>query len=72
MARWLAERELTLTDLRTGSSLEEAYLAITGSSGTVEPAPDPRPVPPAGAAGGAGNERRALTRGGRATGGIRG
>jgi ABC-2 type transport system ATP-binding protein len=47
VARWLAERDLTLTDLRTGSSLEEAYLAITGSSGTVEPAPRPE----AGAAG---------------------
>jgi ABC-2 type transport system ATP-binding protein len=47
VAQWLAERDLTLTDLRTGSSLEEAYLAITGSSGTVEPAPRPS----AGAAG---------------------
>ncbi len=41
VARWLAERDLTLTDLHTGSSLEEAYLAITGSPGTVEPAPRP-------------------------------
>ena len=41
VARWLAERDLTLGDLRTGSSLEEAYLAITGSSGTAEPAPRP-------------------------------
>jgi ABC-2 type transport system ATP-binding protein len=39
VARWLAEQHLTLGDLRTGSSLEEAYLAITGSSGTAEPEP---------------------------------
>jgi ABC-2 type transport system ATP-binding protein len=39
VARWLAERDLTLGDLRTGSSLEEAYLAITGSSGTADAAP---------------------------------
>jgi ABC-2 type transport system ATP-binding protein len=38
VARWLAERDLTLGDLRTGSSLEEAYLAITGSSRMAEPA----------------------------------
>ncbi len=37
VARWLAERDLTVGDLRTGSSLEEAYLAIIGSSGTAEP-----------------------------------
>jgi len=41
VARWLAEQHLTLGDLRTGSSLEEAYLAITGSSGTAEPEPAP-------------------------------
>jgi ABC-2 type transport system ATP-binding protein len=33
---WLAERELALGDLRTGQSLEEAYLAITGSRGAPE------------------------------------
>ncbi len=51
LAGWLAERSLALRDLRTGSSLEEAYLAITGSSrepasGSTEPddpdAPDGR------------------------------
>jgi ABC-2 type transport system ATP-binding protein len=31
LAGWLAERNLALGDLRTGQSLEEAYLAITGS-----------------------------------------
>ena len=31
LAAWLAERDLALGDLRTGQSLEEAYLAITGS-----------------------------------------
>jgi len=36
IAGWLAERELALGDLRTGQSLEEAYLAITGSRGAPE------------------------------------
>jgi ABC-2 type transport system ATP-binding protein len=31
MTAWLAERDLALGDLRTSQSLEEAYLAITGS-----------------------------------------
>ncbi len=31
LAGWLAERHLSLGDLRTGQSLEEAYLAITGA-----------------------------------------
>jgi ABC-2 type transport system ATP-binding protein len=31
LAGWLAERDLSLGDLRTGPSLEEAYLAITGA-----------------------------------------
>ena len=39
---WLAERDLSLGDLRTGPSLEEAYLAITGTRGaTAEPEPAP-------------------------------
>ncbi len=33
LAAWLAERDLSLGDLRTGQSLEEAYLAITGARG---------------------------------------
>jgi len=31
LAGWLAEHQLALGDLRTGQSLEEAYLAITGA-----------------------------------------
>jgi hypothetical protein len=31
LAGWLAGRQLSLGDLRTGQSLEEAYLAITGA-----------------------------------------
>ena len=38
LAGWLAEHGLSLGDLRTGQSLEEAYLAITGAR--VEPEPD--------------------------------
>jgi ABC-2 type transport system ATP-binding protein len=38
LAGWLAERHLSLGDLRTGQSLEEAYLAITGARGEPEPA----------------------------------
>jgi len=33
LAGWLAGRDLSLGDLRTGRSLEEAYLAITGARG---------------------------------------
>ena len=58
LAGWLAERDLALGDLRTGRSLEEAYLAITGSRGDVEPARDrSRPEP-------ADGRRRAGGRGG--------
>ncbi len=38
LAGWLAERNLALGDLRTGQSLEDAYLAITGSRGAADPA----------------------------------
>jgi ABC-2 type transport system ATP-binding protein len=39
---WLAERDLAVGDLRTGQSLEEAYLAITASRGTADaPASEP-------------------------------
>ena len=40
LAGWLAERDLALGDLRTGQSLEEAYLAITGSRDAEEPTSD--------------------------------
>jgi ABC-2 type transport system ATP-binding protein len=36
LTAWLAERDLSLGDLRTGPSLEEAYLAITGTRGVPE------------------------------------
>jgi ABC-2 type transport system ATP-binding protein len=45
LAGWLAQRDLALGDLRTGRSLEEAYLAITGSRGDADPAPDENPDP---------------------------
>jgi ABC-2 type transport system ATP-binding protein len=42
LAGWLAERRLSLGDLRTGQSLEEAYLAITGARSEAGPdAPSP-------------------------------
>jgi len=43
LAVWLAERHLSLGDLRTGQSLEEAYLAITGARGEPEPTGTDRP-----------------------------
>jgi ABC-2 type transport system ATP-binding protein len=43
LATWLADRRLALGDLRTGHSLEEAYLAITGSGGTSAPRPETAP-----------------------------
>ena len=36
LAGWLAQRNLALGDLRTGQSLEEAHLAITGSRGDAD------------------------------------
>ena len=56
LAGWLAERDLALGDLRTGRSLEEAYLAITGARGDVdaeepEPSVDGRPGPAVGGVG---------------------
>ena len=54
LAGWLAERSLALGDLRTGQSLEEAYLAITGARGTTEPAGGD----PGAATGAAGRGRR--------------
>jgi ABC-2 type transport system ATP-binding protein len=39
---WLAERDLALGDLRTGPSLEEAYLAITGTRGAPDEPPTTR------------------------------
>jgi ABC-2 type transport system ATP-binding protein len=45
LAAWLAECGLALGDLRTGHSLEEAYLAITGSGGTPAPVDEDKAVP---------------------------
>ncbi len=44
LAGWLAERDLALGDLRTGQSLEEAYLSITGSRTATEPTVDGDPA----------------------------
>lgn len=43
LAGWLAARDLALGDLRTGRSLEEAYLSITGSREVADP---PAVAPP--------------------------
>ena len=43
LAGWLAERHLALGDLRTGQTLEEAYLAITGARDAPGPAADRSP-----------------------------
>jgi hypothetical protein len=48
---WLAAQGLSLGDLRTGQSLEEAYLAITGARQVPGPASEPDP-------GAAGRSRR--------------
>ncbi len=57
LAGWLAERNLSLGDLRTGQSLEEAYLAITGARS--DPAADAEPT--------GGRRRRSRGRAGRGT-----
>ena len=41
LAGWLAEHDLSLGDLRTGQSLEEAYLAITGARAAPEEDAEP-------------------------------
>jgi ABC-2 type transport system ATP-binding protein len=46
LAGWLAAHQLALGDLRTGQSLEEAYLAITGAREA--PIPTPSPTAPDG------------------------
>ena len=57
LAGWLAERDLALGNLRTGQSLEEAYLAITGARSEPGPADASRP--------GGGRRRRGRPAGGR-------
>ena len=53
LTAWLAERDLTLTDLRVGRSLEEAYLAVVGAAA--------EQGPPADDAGSADGQRRRRT-----------
>ena len=60
LAGWLAERHLSLGDLRTGQSLEEAYLAITGARG--DPTQDD-PAPEDAGTHGAGRSRGRRSRG---------
>ncbi len=60
---WLAAADLSLGDLRTGQSLEEAYLAITGSRGTGEPEGADGTGEPDGADGGGGGGRGGRDRG---------
>lgn len=45
LTAWLAQRDLSLGDLRTGQSLEEAYLAITATRDATDPTGD-APVAP--------------------------
>ncbi|HEX3947250.1 MAG TPA: ABC transporter ATP-binding protein [Acidimicrobiales bacterium] len=51
LAGWLAERQAALTDLRTGRTLEETYLAIVGETAGAD-------EPPASAAPATGRRRR--------------
>ena len=67
LTAWLAARDLTLTDLRVGRSLEEAYLAVIGS--TSEPADPEGPGPPDGGPDGRRRHGRAR-RAGRDRGGV--
>ncbi len=66
LAGWLAEHDATLTDLRTGRTLEEAYLAIVGddASGDV-------PAPATAQRGGRRSERRRARSAARPGGGRR-
>jgi len=62
VATWLADREVPLTDLRTGRSLEEAYLAIVAED---DPAAAGGGTAAAGGRPAAGGGGRARRRGGR-------
>ncbi len=72
LATWLAEHDATLTDLRTGLTLEEAYLAIVGEAGRQgdDVGPPAGPAGPAAAGGAGGRGRRRGT--GRRPAGSRG
>ena len=58
LAGWLAERDLSLGDLRTGQSLEEAYLAITGARPEAEAGASATDAGPPGRRGSARRGRR--------------
>jgi ABC-2 type transport system ATP-binding protein len=62
LAGWLAGQGLALGDLRTGQSLEEAYLAITGAGATHTP--PAVPAVPVGATSTTGRRGRRQRRGG--------
>jgi len=64
LATWLAGRDATLTDLRSGRSLEEAYLAAVGAAGAEGAAGGP-PGTPAGGRGGGRGRSGGRRRGGR-------
>lgn len=58
LTAWLAQRDLTVGDLRTGHSLEEAYLAIVGSNREPDrPASETAPDPASGSPRGRGRRR---------------
>jgi ABC-2 type transport system ATP-binding protein len=59
LAGWLAERDLSLGDLRTGQSLEEAYLSITGGRGAATAGEGDGPDPGGDASGRTRRHRRA-------------
>jgi ABC-2 type transport system ATP-binding protein len=56
LTAWLAEHQVSLTDLSTASSLEDAYLAVVGEASQAAPHPEPDERP---------KGRRAIRRGGR-------
>jgi ABC-2 type transport system ATP-binding protein len=66
LAGWLAEHDATLTDLRTGRTLEEAYLAIVGDDASGD-----APAPTTGPRGGRRSERRRARSAARPGGGQR-
>lgn len=61
LTAWLAARDLSLSDLRAGRSLEETYLAIVGAEGAEDG--DPQAGAMGAGRGGQGRSRRRRTRG---------
>ncbi len=60
---WLAERDMALGDLRTGHSLEEAYLSITGARGEAQASEPDGPAAGSGSEVGSRSSRRRSRRG---------